>query len=57
MKPDVDDLVIVSRAALLEAVPCECNPAYSERGLVAPQCRHHDVLAELDAAPAAPVRT
>lgn len=39
-----DDLVVVSRRALLDEVPCECGPAYAERGLIAPACRHHDVV-------------
>lgn len=33
-----------ARAEVLDAVPCECGPAYTERGLIAPACRHHDVV-------------
>jgi hypothetical protein len=44
-EPDPGDLIPVSRSALLAAVPCECGPHYAERGLIAPDCRHHDVLA------------
>lgn len=31
----------------LDAVPCRCSDAYYERGMVAPDCDHHDLAYEL----------
>jgi hypothetical protein len=33
------------KAELLAEVPCGCDPAYTIRGLIAPQCRHYQVRA------------
>lgn len=37
----------VARIAL-DAVPCTCDAAYYERGLVAPTCCHHDLTDALE---------
>jgi hypothetical protein len=34
-------------AVALDTVPCNCDPAYYERALAAPDCRHHDLADEM----------
>jgi hypothetical protein len=36
------------RSRLTQYVPCICTPAYTERGLEDPACRHHDAMDAVD---------
>jgi hypothetical protein len=38
----------ILRERIAKYVPCICTPDYTERDLIAPDCRHHDAMDALD---------